>query len=571
MAPPGIDLDSAEALRRFKAAMLGEKESLVVEPSSNDPSPNDLQRSEGLLWSEPGTCPTSKASENVSKTCEGASLKDHRGTNGAANTASSCSPTTGRQLKTPEKESKWNSGREPQTSPLLQPQTSSYVQGIAPPVNTPQTRASSPRITTHNEDVGDALAIFVQNMEGRSLADSMWAPRNGKYQPPVPSKLRPESRNLTPVNESFSRMTFRIADSDVQDSSSLPKLSLEKTRSKSPQSDGSITRTQSTTLIEPQPQVVVNSDTDYSPLPLKTTKILPHMRGRINATYPSVRSQAKEPQDNMQAVNPQSPKESTAALEALHPGGTTQSTQLQLASKPQQKVASPSIVVKSKTVSEPIQDLLDHIAKVKCSGHLNTEDVARIQTIVLLREASGFLQIDSLSTDSAGDQANTGADFRVRAELDVKRDNGSKDPSFDGAGEDGSGEDIMKSHTSQGADVNTDDALSASSAAPITVSQAPHTSLPVKKTIDSTAGSISSKVAHTHVSMTPKRVQNATTATIASSKGLEDREHSLYFSSWGKQEVRAKPGKHGSTDTLLHCTYTKKAACSCQDPQGDYQ
>lgn len=98
---------------------------------------------------------------------------------------------------------------------------------------------SSPRFApenTHDEDVGAALAWYVQNLEGgRSLNDSIWAPKISKQNSSplresrlpsssvTPTRRSEQSNGLVPVdvvrpnpaiNESFSRMSFRAADSD---------------------------------------------------------------------------------------------------------------------------------------------------------------------------------------------------------------------------------------------------------------------------------------------------------------------------------------------------------------------
>lgn len=127
------------------------------------------------------------------------------------------------------------------SSPTSHPHPSPSISGLRAPVNSPQVHASSLQFApgnTHNEDVGAALAWFVQNLEGRSLNESMWAPKNAKYAPsplrgsrvpssnvvlPGASGSCAPSKDLTPVNvvqpnsainDSFSRMTFRAADSD---------------------------------------------------------------------------------------------------------------------------------------------------------------------------------------------------------------------------------------------------------------------------------------------------------------------------------------------------------------------
>lgn len=102
------------------------------------------------------------------------------------------------------------------SSPSLHPHPSPSGEGIQPPVNTPRFATTN----SHSEDVGDALAIFVQNLDGRPLSDSIWAPKIRSS--PLGGDRTP-SRNLTPtwlvhpnpaINESFSRMTFRVADLD---------------------------------------------------------------------------------------------------------------------------------------------------------------------------------------------------------------------------------------------------------------------------------------------------------------------------------------------------------------------
>ncbi len=134
------------------------------------------------------------------------------------------------------------------TSPPSHPHPSPSISGLRAPVNSPQVHASSPQFApenTHDEDVGAALAWFVQNLEGRSLSESMWAPKNVKHAPsplrgyrvpsskgtsPGRSDSRAPLKELTPVNvvqpnpainDSFSRMTFRAADPDRRVSNNI--------------------------------------------------------------------------------------------------------------------------------------------------------------------------------------------------------------------------------------------------------------------------------------------------------------------------------------------------------------
>ena len=98
------------------------------------------------------------------------------------------------------------------------------ISGLNPPQNTPKTAASSPRLTainTHNQDVADAFSDYVNNMNGRPLSESIWAPGSTRYKHSMLSGAR--SANVltsvnavkldSAVNDTFDRMTFKAADS----------------------------------------------------------------------------------------------------------------------------------------------------------------------------------------------------------------------------------------------------------------------------------------------------------------------------------------------------------------------
>lgn len=116
----------------------------------------------------------------------------------------------------------------PLTSPEVHPKQSPHVSGLRAPYNTPKTVASSPRLgaaNTHNEDVAEAFAAYVNSVETRPLSESIWAPANVRHRSGGPSTLGGAARSkvLIPVkavepnpaiNETFDRMSFRAADAN---------------------------------------------------------------------------------------------------------------------------------------------------------------------------------------------------------------------------------------------------------------------------------------------------------------------------------------------------------------------
>ena len=111
------------------------------------------------------------------------------------------------------------------TSPEAQPKPSPHISGLKAPDNSPKTAASSPRLAatnTHNEDVAEALSYYVNSAISRPLSESMWAPASARYKPSTLSGTRPRNI-LTPVkavehnpaiNDTFDRMSFKAADPD---------------------------------------------------------------------------------------------------------------------------------------------------------------------------------------------------------------------------------------------------------------------------------------------------------------------------------------------------------------------
>lgn len=111
------------------------------------------------------------------------------------------------------------------TSPEAHPKPSPHLSGLKAPQNTPKTAASSPRlaaINIHNQDVADAFSEYVNNMDGRPLSESIWAPASAPQKPSMLGGARSTSV-LTPIkavvpnpaiNDTFDRMTFKAADTD---------------------------------------------------------------------------------------------------------------------------------------------------------------------------------------------------------------------------------------------------------------------------------------------------------------------------------------------------------------------
>lgn len=117
-------------------------------------------------------------------------------------------------------------------SPEAHPKPSPHVSGLKAPFNTPKTAASSPRLSaanTHNEEVAEAFSDYVNTLNTRPLSDSMWAPGSARYKHSILSGAR-STNVLTPIkavepnpaiNDTFDRMSFKVADPDPKTSESL--------------------------------------------------------------------------------------------------------------------------------------------------------------------------------------------------------------------------------------------------------------------------------------------------------------------------------------------------------------
>ena len=106
--------------------------------------------------------------------------------------------------------------------------TSPHVSGLRPQ-NTPKTTPASPRVSpgrTYDDELADVshvVSTIVGTLDTKPLSQSIWAPKSGEYHRSSLGAFSTPSRDLTPVrvveanpaiNDSFTRMSFKAADSD---------------------------------------------------------------------------------------------------------------------------------------------------------------------------------------------------------------------------------------------------------------------------------------------------------------------------------------------------------------------
>ena len=209
MTKPKVGVDSAETINRFIAQM---------RKSSNT--------SMGAA-----AAPTQKSPESVPKQRNGTSLTDEDVSNGAAGdrTAPIDIPKTRSSHST-------TPNRNSPASPSHHPMTSPPVSGVRPPQNTPKTTPASPRVIparTYDDELAEVshvISTIVGTMDTKPLWQSMWAPKSSEYHRSSLGAFSTPSRDLTPVsvveanpaiNDSFTRMSFKAADSDHEIGRSL--------------------------------------------------------------------------------------------------------------------------------------------------------------------------------------------------------------------------------------------------------------------------------------------------------------------------------------------------------------
>ena len=119
--------------------------------------------------------------------------------------------------------------RNSPASPSHHTTTSPHVSGLRPPQNTPKTTPASPRVSpgrTYDDELADVshvVSTIVGTLDTKPLSQSIWAPKSGEYHRSSLGAFSTPSRDLTPVrvveanpaiNDSFTRMSFKAADSD---------------------------------------------------------------------------------------------------------------------------------------------------------------------------------------------------------------------------------------------------------------------------------------------------------------------------------------------------------------------
>ena len=202
MTKPKVGVDSAETINRFIAQMRS---------SSNNSS-------------AAAAIPTQTLPESVPKQRDGTVFTDEDVSNGAADyrTDPIDIPITRSSHST-------TPNRNSPASPDHHPMTSPHVNGLRPPQNTPKTNPASPRVSPARSyddelaDVSHVVSTIVGTLDTKPLCQSIWAPKSSEYQRSSLSAFSAPSRDLTPVrvveanpaiNDSFTRMSFKAADSD---------------------------------------------------------------------------------------------------------------------------------------------------------------------------------------------------------------------------------------------------------------------------------------------------------------------------------------------------------------------
>ena len=202
MTKPKVGVDSAETINRFIAQMQKSNNTSMGAAAAN----------------------TQKSPESVPKQHNGTSVTDEDVSNGAAGdrTAPIDIPKTrSNHSTTPNHNSP--------ASPSHHLMTSPPVSGVRPPQNTPKTTPASPRMIparTYDDELAEVshvISTIVGTLNTKPLCESIWAPKTSEYHRSSLGAFGTPSRDLTPVrvveadpaiNDSFTRMSFKAADSD---------------------------------------------------------------------------------------------------------------------------------------------------------------------------------------------------------------------------------------------------------------------------------------------------------------------------------------------------------------------
>ncbi len=202
MTKSKVGVDSAETISRFIAQM----------------------RSSSNTSSGAAAIPTQTSPESVPKQRNGTMFKDEDVSNGAADYRTDpidIPSTRSSHSNTPNRNSPASPGHHSMTSP--------HVSGLRPPQNTPKTNPASPRLRPARSyddelaEVSHVVSTIMGTLDTKPLSQSIWAPKSSEYHRSSLSLFSTPSRDLTPVrvveanpaiNDSFTRMSFKAADSD---------------------------------------------------------------------------------------------------------------------------------------------------------------------------------------------------------------------------------------------------------------------------------------------------------------------------------------------------------------------
>ncbi len=209
MTKPNVGVDSSETINRFIAQMRSSSNTssgAPVIPTQIPPGSGPEQRDETIFTNgDVSNGATVHRTEPI----------------GIPITRSSHSTTPDRNSSAPP-------GHHPMTSP--------HVSGLEPPQNTPKTNPASPRMSPARSyddelaEVSHVVSTIVGTLDTKPLSQSIWAPLSSKYRRSSLSAYSTPTRDLTPVrvveanpaiNDSFTRMSFKAADSDHEIGSPL--------------------------------------------------------------------------------------------------------------------------------------------------------------------------------------------------------------------------------------------------------------------------------------------------------------------------------------------------------------
>ena len=202
MTKPNVGVDSAETINRFIAQM----------------------RSGSNTSTRAAVIPRQASPESVPEQRDDAVF-----TNGGVSNRAAVNRTEPIDIPISRSSHSTTPNRNSPASPGHHATTSPHVSGLRPPQNTPKTNPASPRVSPGRSyddelaDVSHVISTIVGTLDTKPLSQSMWAPKSTEYHRSSLRAFSTVSRDLTParvveanpdINDSFTRMSFKAADSD---------------------------------------------------------------------------------------------------------------------------------------------------------------------------------------------------------------------------------------------------------------------------------------------------------------------------------------------------------------------